>query len=101
MPRYARNLLKTVFILSCLGALVYWVLATIYLGFAMAHAPLTPDPAHGVVVPFDNHGTVHYFTAAKLAERFWIRAFGFVTHGSLIGSAILGLVFNKPKASAE
>lgn len=101
MPRSLRTTLKTIFILSCLGVLIYWGIATIYYGIMLSQAPLAPDPARGLVVPYNSHGTIHYFTAAQLAFRHWTTVFGFVCHGLLISSAAIGLIFTKPRPSAE
>ena len=93
-----RKTLKIVFFLSCLGVLAYWGIATIYYGIMLSHAPLAADPARGLIVPYDSHGTIHYFTAAQLAFRYWTTVFGFACHGLLIGSAGLGLILSKPSA---
>jgi hypothetical protein len=97
MSRSFRNTLKITFFLSCLGVLIYWGIGTIYYGVMLSHAPLAPDPAHGLVVPYDNHGTIHYFTAGQIAFRHWATVFAFVCHGLLIGSAAIGLIFTKPQ----
>ena len=26
------------------------------------HGPLSPDPVHGLVMPYNNHGVIHYIT---------------------------------------
>jgi hypothetical protein len=92
-----RKTLKIVFFFSCVGVIAYWGIGTIYYGIMLSHAPLSPDPAHGLVVPYDSHGTIHYFTAGQLAFRHWTTVFAFVTHGLLIGSAALGLILSKPQ----
>lgn len=47
------------------GGLISLVV-TLYETYFTSRGPLSPDMTHGIVVPWNNHGTIHYITESRL-----------------------------------
>jgi len=52
-----------------LGVAVAGILVQLVAGFSTSHAPMTPDPSKGLVVPVNVHGTIAYISHA---HDFWL-----------------------------
>jgi hypothetical protein len=71
--RFLERLMGTLSILSVI--VVFVGIATVwYEYYAVSSWPLSPDPAHGIIVPFNNHGVIHYISRSLslwLDVTFW------------------------------
>ena len=76
----------------CLAVLMlpYWWFFGLYL---MPHTPIKPDYSAGFVVPFSNHGTVHYVTKLENWAFLVCAASIVVTVLTLPGLWIASLIF--------
>ena len=67
------NLRSVVSIVGFGGAMVCFAIGIVE-AISASHGPLTPAFAQGLVIPFNNHGTIHYISHTHqvwLVRAFW------------------------------